>query len=185
MSKLTPGKEFERKFWVLKDRLPKMDLAQANVRHIVQGYLAIMPTQVRIRIEGGKAVLELKGANNMESDPQKLELAFAEGALDRFRVGDLVRKDRHELPARFNGLVWEIDFFKGANAPLKIVEIETPAADTPLDRALFPAWVGDEITGDPAFEPLTKNKNLAIKPFRAWTKRHQALAERHMRERFR
>lgn len=180
MSKLTPGKEYERKFWVRADLLPMAELAKAKVRKIVQGYLSIDPIQTRIRIEDGKAVLEIKGPDDAESDPHALDLAFARDALNRFRRGDLIRKDRREIPARFNGLLWELDLFKGGNEPLRIVEIETPRKDTRLDRALFPAWVGEEITGDPVFDPLTKNKNLALRPFRDWRKSDQKTARRRM-----
>lgn len=184
MAKLAKNKEFERKFWVLKDRLSKMHLAHAaRTLEIEQGYVSISPIQVRLRIvDGLEAVMEIKGPDDEEFGPYPIPHDEARAMLAGLRIGDLIRKARHEFPAGFGGLKWEVDVFKAANSPLVIAEIETPAKDTPLDRSRFPAWIGDEITGDPLFGPLLKNKNLVLKPFSTWSKKLQAQAERKMRQ---
>jgi adenylate cyclase len=167
MSTLTPGKEYERKFLVVVDRLPKSLLVAPQ--RIRQGFLALTPQLVRVRIiDGVEAILEIKGADNDESDPVSLKLADAEVLLKTWaaRIASIIEKDRYVVPAGFDGLSWEIDFFKGDNAPLVVAEIETPTKRYPIDPKLIPPWIGTEVTDDPAF----KNKNLAVKPYSAWPK---------------
>ena len=76
---------------------------------------------------------------------------------------------RYEIPAGFDGLSWEVDIFKGDNAPLLVAEIEMPEKDYPLLERELPAWLGEEVTDDPRF----KNKNLAVRPFKTWPKSEQ------------
>ena len=68
----------------------------------------------------------------------------------------LIEKTRYRI--EHAGLTWELDVFEGENAGLVVVEVELPAADTPVD---IPAWVGEEVTGDPRYY----NANLVARPF--------------------
>lgn len=183
MSKLSPGKEFERRFLLRAAEFP--DALKRRRKRIVQGYLAVAPTQVRVRIvDGGDAVLDVKGRGDFEMDPPVgLDLKRAKRLLDSdVRMGALVEKDRYEVPAAFDGLIWEIDFFLGDNAPLAVVEIETPTKAYRLDRALFPPWVGPEITGDGSLEPYLKNRALALRPFARLPERRRRRILRLMNE---
>lgn len=162
-----PRQEFERKFLVIVPELPE---ELPDPKELVQGYLTTDPLQSRIRIVDGKsAVHEFKGRDDFESDACELPLDQARHLLNRYRVGYLVDKLRHVIPAGFDGLEWELDIFRDQNEPLHLVEIEMPSADYPLDMKPFPDWVGEEVTNDRRF----KNKYLVMRPFRSWPKRER------------
>jgi CYTH domain-containing protein len=168
MSKLTPGREYERKFLVDVGLFTDAIRRAARQLHIRQGYLAITPAQLRVRSTDGIHVLEIKGDDDIELDPKPLSRMEGELLLRDYapRVATIIEKIRHEIPAGFDALKWEVDVFKGSNAPLVIAEIELPAKRYPLDSHAWPDWVGEEVTGDPRF----KNKNLALAPFTTWPK---------------
>ncbi len=165
-----PRQEFERKFLVLRKRLPER---LPEPVQIVQGYLAFEPISVRIRItDDHKAVLELKGGKDkFESSPLELPIDEARYALSSgaSRIGSLIVKQRHALPAAYDGLKWEIDFFQGKNDGLILAEIEIPTPTFVLDGEEMPAWIGKEVTDDKRF----KNKNLAQRPFSSWPARER------------
>lgn len=169
MSKLQLGKEFERKFLARVDRLPKLSRDKAT--RITQGYLALAPYQVRVRKMGDRFIVELKGPDDLEIELFRPGNALGTLLLRRVAplVAGIITKDRQLIPAEFDHLDWEIDFFLGANAPLVMVEIEMPSKKYPLDKRPRPDWVGQEVTGDDRF----KNKNLAVRPFSEWPKAEQ------------
>jgi len=53
--------------------------------------------------------------------------------------------------------------FHGDNEGLLVAEVELKAEDDVLE---LPAWVGEEVTGDPRYF----NSNLLAHPFSRWTK---------------
>ena len=59
------------------------------------------------------------------------------------------------------GLVWEIDEFFGKNQGLIVAEVELQSEDQDF---LKPAWVGEEISGDPRYF----NSNLIQHPYTQW-----------------
>lgn len=176
MASRVPGKEFERKFIVRVDRLPKPALRDAT--RIEQGYLSLLPNQVRIRKMGAEYVVEIKGPDDMELELFRPDRAQGERLLRDVAplVGAIISKDRRVIPAGFDGLRWEIDFFLGDNAPLVVAEIEMPTKDYPLEKHAWPDWIGPEVTKDPKF----KNKNLSQKPFAKWPKAVQRKVLKHM-----
>lgn len=173
MSKLTPGKEYERKFIVLEPRFTaSREKREALRRDIRQGYLALAPAQVRVRETNGVFVLEIKGEDDLELDSKPLTPQEGRILLGRDyapRVASIVEKDRYEIPAGFDDMKWEVDVFKGDNAPLVVAEIEMPSKNYPLGAYDWPSWIGPEVTAEPMF----KNKNLAVKPFKRWPKSEQ------------
>lgn len=172
MSKLTPGKEYERKFLVRAPLFTAAIRKAAGKRDIRQGYLALAPAQVRVRhARGAGYVLEIKGADDLEIECGALADGDGKLLLETYapKVASVIEKLRHEIPAGFDGLQWEVDVFAGANAPLVVAEIEMPAKDYPLEARTLPDWIGEEVTDDPRF----KNKNLAVAPFRRWPKSQQ------------
>lgn len=176
MSKLSPGKEYERKFLVLIDKLPKR---LPKPQRIVQGYLSLTPLQRRVRtINGRTAVLEVKGPNDREDEPIPLTMAEARKLLRHHTVkkASHIKKRRHVLRSAWKGLKWEIDVFDGANRGLVVAEIETPTKRYRLDPKKFPKWVGPEVTDDPSF----KNRILAVRPFKAWTRKEKRETLRKM-----
>ena len=70
-------------------------------------------------------------------------------------------KNRYRIPAKEPGLVWEVDEFFGANAPLVTAEIELPDEKTVVE---LPDWIGCEVTNDHRY----KNNNLAALPYAEW-----------------
>ena len=172
MSKLTPGKEYERKFLVRVGLFTDAIRRAARQSRIRQGWLAIAPAQVRVRhTHGAGYVLEIKGKDDLEIDCGALSDADGREMLENYatQVATIVEKTRHEIPAGFDGLAWEIDVFGGGNAPLVMAEIEMPRKNYPLLKHALPAWIGPEVTDEPRF----KNKNLALAPFGTWPKSAQ------------
>jgi CYTH domain-containing protein len=56
--------------------------------------------------------------------------------------GTIINKTRY-FKRSAEGLVWEIDVFKGDFEGLIMAEIETPKANTKIE---LPVWVGKEVT---------------------------------------
>lgn len=154
--------EIERKFLVHADRLPELK----EGAHLVQGYLAMLPT-VRVRTEeqgsARKAYLTIKGEGLVGRDEFEYEIPFEDAeALLKLAQSSLIAKKRYRLPvADQPDLAWEIDVFEGDNAGLIVAELEMPAADHPFPR---PDWLGEDVTEDPAY----KNAALSRHPFCRW-----------------
>lgn len=169
MSKLIHGKEYERKFLARVSLLPELSFGDAEA--IEQGYLALSPNRIRVRLKGSEYIVELKGGDDDEielyrpSRDQGHHLLHSVAA----KVASIIVKDRFTIAAGFDGLHWEIDFFRKDNAPLVVVEIEMPAKRYPLKSQRLPEWLGKEVTNDPRF----KNSNLALRPFASWKKSEQ------------
>ena len=93
----------------------------------------------------------------------------AETILDTM-CGNLVEKNRYRIPAKEPGLVWDVDEYFGANAPLVTAEIELPDEKTVVELpdentvVALPDWIGLEVTNDHRY----KNNNLAVHPFSEW-----------------
>ncbi|WKZ29072.1 MAG: hypothetical protein QY323_06125 [Patescibacteria group bacterium] len=166
MVQTTPNKEYEEKFLVRQDLLPNELLL--NLSDIRQGFLSLEPV-VRIREQDGVYIAEFKGGNDDEiliGHPSSKDGAQLLGHCAA--VAGIVTKGRARIAAGFDRRVWELDVFRGKNAPLMVVEIEKPTKRYPLKRykKLWPEWVGKNVTKDKRF----KNKALAVRPFASWPK---------------
>jgi adenylate cyclase len=153
------AKEIERKFLVKGDSWRV--LAKGTTYR--QGYLnSTKERTVRVRTADGKAYLTIKGSNVGATRAEyEYEIPFDEGKamLDTLAEKPLIEKRRYKIP--MGGLMWEIDEFLGDNAGLIIAEVELKSEDQVFDR---PAWLGDEVTGDPRYY----NANLIKNPFARW-----------------
>jgi len=138
------AKEIERKFLV--DDMSFVDSAICS-HHISQGYLSRKPT-VRVRILDDRAFITVKsrnlGATRSEweyevpvSDAREMMLLCTE---------DLIEKTRYIVP--IGSLTWEVDVFEGKFSGLVVAEVELPSENTRVD---LPPFVGEEVTGNPAF----------------------------------
>ena len=120
-------------------------------------------TTVRVRVAGDAAFITLKdravGLVRHEFE-YPIPPADAEAILDTM-CGNLVEKKRSRIPAAEPGLVWEVDEYFGANAPLVTAEIELPDEKTIV---ALPDWIGLEVTNDHRY----KNNNLAVYPYGEW-----------------
>ena len=56
---------------------------------------------------------------------------------------------------------FEVDVFRGDNEGLIVAEIEL---DSPDEEFARPDWLGEEVTGDPAYY----NASLSKRPFKMW-----------------
>ena len=152
--------EIERKFLLTGDGWR----AQADPGETLrQGYLAGgVQGSVRVRLSGARAWLNIKGATvgaRRREFEYPIPVADAGIMLDELCPGPLIEKTRYRI--RHGGHLWEIDLFAGANAGLRVAEIELDAVDAPFDR---PPWVGAEVTEDPRYY----NAALVEYPFSQW-----------------
>jgi CYTH domain-containing protein len=152
--------EIERKFLVIGDAWRE----QATGRQIRQGYLSSDPGRsVRVRLAGEQAWLTIKGATRGATRAEyeySIPVDHAREMLDKLCLQPLIEKTRYRV--EFKGLTWEIDEFDGVNAGLLIAEIELDSEGQEPD---LPAWVGDDVTGDPRYY----NASLIAHPYSQWS----------------
>ncbi len=149
--------EIERKFLVTGYEWRK---AEGTV--LRQGYLSTHPERtVRVRIEGDKATLDVKGITRGATRSEYEYEIPPEDAAELLRLCEppLIEKVRRRL--EHGGLVWEVDEFLGENQGLVVAEVELDREDRPFTK---PPWVGEEVTHDPRFY----NANLVANPFTKW-----------------
>ena len=155
------SREIERKFLVKRELWHP---APRSGEYCLQGYLSTDPERVvRVRAFGDEAFLTVKGRQHGITRAE-FEYAIprpdAEAMLTQLCLQPLVEKIRvHET---FEGHVWDVDEFLGANRGLLVAEIELPSADAPFT---LPPWVGEEVSNDPRY----LNVNLARVPFTQWS----------------
>jgi CYTH domain-containing protein len=135
------GVEIERKFLVLKDKLPK-ELPEGD--DLEQGYLCTDPT-VRVRVvmrpDGTRhAELTVKGKGLLSRAEFNYPIPADDGDALLRLCSRTLRKVRRKL-GRF-----ELDHFRDRD--LWLAEIELTAEREGFDR---PPWLGDEVTQDPAW----------------------------------
>ena len=154
------AKEIERKFLVKGDTWR----ALANGTTYRQGYLnSAKERTVRVRTTDKKAFLTIKGITVGATRPEyEYEIPFDEGQamLESLAEKPLIEKKRYKIPTE--GATWEIDEFLGDNKGLIIAEIELANENQVFER---PAWLGEEVTGDPRYY----NSSLIRKPFTRWS----------------
>jgi len=141
------AKEIERKFMVVGDAWRD---AAVSSRSIVQAYLAVDGgTELRVRLSNGdQARLTVKlGVSAMTRDEFEYPLPLDDArAMLAASPGRMIAKTRHII--RAGGHVWEVDVYEGSLEGLVIAEVELGAED---DDPVLPAWLGREVTGDPAW----------------------------------
>jgi adenylate cyclase len=151
-------REIERKFLVNGTAWK----AGAVAERIEQGYLSADERRtVRVRIEGDRAVLTIKGkARGITRNEFEYRIPLADArALLKLCDRPLIEKTRHTLLVGCH--IWHVDEFHGDNAGLVMAEIELKRPDEPFHR---PAWLGHEVSGDQRYV----NSNLCHHPFTSW-----------------
>ena len=152
--------EIERKFLVKSDAWRQSVVSGTRMK---QGYLGGGASTIRVRKTETTAFLTIKGrANGIARTEFEYEIpaADAEDMLTNMSVGTIVEKVRYIVPAE-NGLVWEIDEYFNANAPLFTAEIELPEADTAFE---IPEWLGEEVSENKNYT----NRSLSRAPYSTW-----------------
>lgn len=155
------GREIERKF-----RVTGEGWKSAEGVPFRQGYLSTDKERtVRVRIEGERAVLTVKGlTEGLTRREFEYEIPLAEAAemLDELCERPLIEKRRHTLDHA--GHTWEVDEFLGENAGLVVAEIELESEGESFER---PDWLGEEVSDDPRYY----NANLVREPYPTWADR--------------
>lgn len=157
--------EIERKFLIDEESEVFKDLlSKLTGTTISQGYLNTDPTKtVRVRQKGDEGFMTVKGKQVGITKKEWEYPVPLEDIVEMMEICDVkVEKIRFVTPAG-NGLVWEIDIFKGLNTGLFIAEIELPSEDTKFEVV---DWLGKDVSEDLRFA----NSNLAILPYDKWTK---------------
>ncbi len=151
-------KEIERKYLVHLD-LFKPENEGTEIR---QGYLnTVKERTVRVRIKGDKAFLTIKGKVEGITRPEFEYLIPLEDAQELLNLCEpyLIEKIRYHI--QYEGLLWEVDVFKGINEGLVVAEIELESEDQTFEK---PDWVGEEVTQDFRYY----NSNLTRHPYTLW-----------------
>jgi adenylate cyclase len=153
------GVEIERKFLVKGDAWR----SAGTPLLLRQGYLSSHPERVvRVRIEGGQAMMTIKGRSVGASRGEweyPIPLPDAEVFLAQLCEQPIIEKYRRRI--EFDAMVWEVDEFLGVNAGLVVAEIELSHEDQVFSR---PGWIGAEVTDDARYF----NSNLIRHPFSHW-----------------
>lgn len=144
--------ERERKFLVTQ---PPTGLKKHPHKRIRQGYLAIpsgrngVPVEVRVRDEGGRHLLTVKGGRGASRTEVELPLpADAFRTLWQLTAGKRIEKVRYRIPQ--DGLTIELDVYGGKLRGLMTAEVEFES-DRELRRFRAPAWLGPDVTGRDGF----------------------------------
>ena len=150
--------EIERKFLVKSEAWRGL----AEGVRFRQGYLQTHPCTVRVRTEGERGVLTIKGQTrgfSREEFEYEIPRGDADRMLDTLALPSLIDKIRYKIP--YQGFVWEVDEFLGDNAGLVVAEVELESADQVFAR---PDWAGAEVTDELRYYNLA----LASRPYSQW-----------------
>ena len=156
------AQEIERKFLVRGDFRREAFAAS----RITQAYLSSVPGRtVRIRVNGERGFITVKGASNASGIARfewEKEIPVEEAlALLALAEPGVIDKTRYLVKNTDGVHTWEVDEFSGDNEGLTVAEIELADENEPFDR---PAWLGEEVTGDPRYYNATLKKN----PYKNW-----------------
>ena len=150
--------ETERKFLVKNNAF--VDEAFKKC-HIIQGYICSdAERSVRVRIREDEAFLTIKSASNERGwsryeFEQSISMEDAK-ELIKLCLPGMIDKVRHYVPV--GGHTWEVDVFHAENEGLIIAEIELDSEEEAFE---LPAWIGQEVSGDPRYY----NMMLAKQPY--------------------
>lgn len=150
--------EIERKFLLKNDNWREGAVGV----HYKQAYLNEKgDNTVRVRIEGEKAKLTIKGkSSNISRLEFEYDIPMADAeALFTLAKTPIVEKYRYKI--MYAGNCWEVDEFLGLNRGLVVAEIELESETQPFEK---PDWIGMEVSGDKRYT----NANLARKPYCEW-----------------
>src|SRR5262249_20979223 len=140
--------EIERKFLVRDDSWQSQVTHQQRIR---DGVVAIAAgRKVRVRIREQRATLTVKsritGLANAEFE-YEIPMADAEELMVHHCLQSGLAKTRYFVPHA--GHTWQVDVYKGILAGVILAEVELPSETAEF---ALPPWVGQEVTGDPAYK---------------------------------
>lgn len=141
------NQEIERKYMVTSDCYKQIAV---DHHHIRQGYISREKTgTVRVRISDDKAYLTIKGkpaAGHFARYEWEKEIDVADAVeLIKLCQGTIIDKTRWIVPAKEEGLKWEVDEFHGKYEGLVVAEIELESEEQVVE---LPDFIGKEVTDD-------------------------------------
>ena len=142
--------EIERKFLVRDDRFKRLSTGHYEIS---QGYLCKDGARtIRVRIAGERAFLTIKSSPEQgsiarfewerEIDPEDARQLLS------ICLPGRIEKTRWLVPAKEEGLKWEIDEFRSPKPGLIMAEIELQDEHQPFS---LPDFIGEEVTGRPEY----------------------------------
>jgi adenylate cyclase len=147
--------EIERKF-----RVARLPSGLRNGTSLRQAYIAVEgDVEVRVRSDGTRQVLTVKGGRGLERD--EVEVAIDAAAFDDLwgLAGDRhLEKTRHRVD--LDGLTAELALYAGVLAGLAVVEVEF-ASRQEAEAFDPPDWFGAELTGEAAWSNAALARNGA------------------------
>lgn len=153
--------EIERKFLVTSEDFKTASFKQTR---ITQGFLNTDAHRtVRVRIQGDKAFLTIKGKSTDDGLKRfewetEIKKTDAEVLL-KMCEANIIDKTRFEV--KQGNHIFEVDEFFGANEGLIIAEIELHHEAEDFEA---PSWLGQEVTGDIKYY----NSQLSRTPYKNW-----------------
>lgn len=156
------AQEIERKFLVKGDF--KAEAFKST--RITQGYLSSVPERtVRVRVKGDRGFITIKGIGNASGAARfewekEIPVEEVKSLLELAEPG-VIDKTRYLVRAADGVHTWEVDEFYGDNEGLIVAEVELTDENEPYDK---PAWLGEEVTGDPRYF----NSMLMKNPYKKW-----------------
>lgn len=155
------GKEIERKYLV-----SEMDWqSMAHGAKYIQGYLSLsMKAVVRVRINGEKGFISIKGENKGAARTEfeyQIPLSDANQILEELSIRPYIEKTRYKI--KHANLDWDVDVFYRENEGLVLAEVELESEHQNIE---LPPWVTIEVTANPRYY----NSNLVKNPYKTWNK---------------
>jgi adenylate cyclase len=140
------GIEIERKFLVKGDDWRRL----GTPIRIAQGYLGdSIERVVRVRTAGEEAFITVKGLSTgitrLEYE-YSIPLQDANEMLERLCLRPLIVKTRWVV--RHAGSLWQVDEYHEPRSDLVVAEIELGSVDEAFE---VPPWIGEEVSGNPAY----------------------------------
>lgn len=154
MAKKKSGDEIERVFKVRQ--IPK-DIENYPSENILQGYLAIDPTgvEVRLRKTAERYFETFKGSGRLQR--RELEIQLSRDQFDALwpgTEGRRIEKIRYKID--YAGRTIELNLFRGDLEGLALAEVEFTSREQ-SGEFKAPDWLRDDVTEDSRY----KNQNLA------------------------
>lgn len=153
--------EIERKFLVVGDGW--QDEA-VRCERLIDGLLATSKgRKVRVRLYEARATLTVKTQKNGRT---RLEFEYeiprtdAQYLLEAECGRSVIAKTRHSIP--YAGFTWVVDVYEAPMEGVVLAEVEMTSAD---QDPLRPAWIGREVTDDPAFRKRRLFADRVIRKF--------------------
>ena len=147
--------EIERKFLVLDESYKEQAIACYSIK---QGYLSRVPERVvRVRTKDDKGFITIKGESTHSGLSRfewehEIAVVEAEELLKLCEKG-VIEKSRYIVPV--GNHIFEVDEFHGELQGRVLAEVELQNINEEFER---PSWLGEEVTGNPAYYNSTMLK---------------------------